>query len=378
MHRRRSARHPGGRTCRSGFHRRSRSTLADGEAMVDGRPTGTRPTPARSPARRVGSSGNRPRVGERDVARRGGRGTDRRRARCRSTTRRGRRRRGRAAAPPIASSASGYGAGRARRSRSRSPPRPHFDGSSTVSASAAATTASKALPPSRIAAAPAWAASGAAAETTPLAPAAGALLGHHRTARGARRRRATRWTRLTSAVRARRSDADGTSEKWVCTPTTARRGDVASQHDRRPARSGEAMPSASVPMESHGTTATAWQPSAEAITTSSSTPEREPVDRRPDVAPLLASRSSSPWTTSAYVPKATTSGEKRRRGRGHVGGGDLGAPRSDPLRTTDSIDFDRREGLASSGSESIQYTHAERRCVARDVAATPAPGPGER
>ena len=52
----------------------------------------------------------------------------------------------------------------------RSPPRPHFDGNNTVSASAAVTAASKALPPSRNAAAPAWAASGAAAHTTPRAP----------------------------------------------------------------------------------------------------------------------------------------------------------------------------------------------------------------
>src|SRR5262245_47688082 len=52
----------------------------------------------------------------------------------------------------------------------RSPPRPHFGGSRTGSASAAATTPSNAFPPERIASAPMAAATGADAVTTPRAP----------------------------------------------------------------------------------------------------------------------------------------------------------------------------------------------------------------
>jgi len=72
-------------------------------------------------------------------------------------------------APPTAIKLTGAASG-PMTSAIRSPPNPHLGGSSTVSAKAAATTASKALPPSRMTSAPAWAASGDAAQTTAREP----------------------------------------------------------------------------------------------------------------------------------------------------------------------------------------------------------------
>ena len=197
-------------------------------------------------------------------------------------------------APPIASSASGRAVPVRRTMATRSPPRPHFDGSSTVSASAAQTAASNALPPARIAAAPAWAASGAAAHTTPFAPRP-----VHCSATTL-----NSLEDITTVERARSACARRTKPLSA----NSRRSTTVA----RPGR-GNTVPSAVLPFESHGTTATAWQPSGEAMTTSSSTRNENPSICGQTLRHCCDSRSSRPWTISAYVPKATTSGENRRR-----------------------------------------------------------------
>ena len=109
----------------------------DGEAVVHGRPREPVRPPARSPARRAARAAADRRRRGRDS--RPGRPGDRPTSgRCRSRIRRLATSASRRGAPPIASSASGRAAPARRTMATRSPPRPHFDGSSTVSASAAA------------------------------------------------------------------------------------------------------------------------------------------------------------------------------------------------------------------------------------------------
>ena len=237
--------------------------------------------------------------------------------------------------------------------RSRSPPRPHFDGSSTVSASAAATAASKALPPSRSAAAPAWAARGAAAHTTPFAP-------RRCTARRSRCRR--------SRSGDRRVCARGQARSGCARPSHGAVGGLPARARRWPGRAGRKRPpsASSVPTESHGDdgnrlAAVGGGDDDELVDT-----EREPLDRRPDVAPLLVPRSRRGRGRLGVCPEGDDiGGEATACGR-HVDGGDLGAPGRDPLahgRTRST----RTGGSCILDTESIQYTRTavEGRAVAR-------------
>ena len=191
----------------------------------------------------------------------------------------------------------------------------------------------------------------------PAAAAAGALLGHHR----------SRSSHVSRPAAQRRSPSSCARASPTGTPRHEREVGVHAEPRRRPATSrrsttvarpgpANAVPSSRVPTESHGTTATAWQPSGEAITTSSSTRKRTPSIAGQTLRHCCVLELVEAVDDLGVRAEGDDVGAKRRAGRRHVDGGDLGAPRGDPLaHRVDSI------GSASGGScilgrESIQYT----------------------
>ena len=240
--------------------------------------------------------------------------------RCRSTNRHGQRRRDRAGAPPMASNASG-----------RDAPAPADDGDE-VATEAALRRQQHRLGERRrhgrvegVAAVPQRRRPGLGGErcggahhTTGTAPRA--LLGHHRedgvTAHVSLPMRANERSPVSGHGRpAWPGDASGgTSEKWVWTPSHGSPGDVAPQHDGGPAGAGEAW--------SHRPRSRSNPRARRQLPGSRRGRRSRPARRRGSVNPSIggqtfrhccSSSSSRPWTTSAWVPKDTTSGAKRRR-----------------------------------------------------------------
>ena len=179
---------------------------------------------------------------------------------------------------------------------------------------------------------------------------AGALLGHHRAARVVRAHAGSLMARRPQPT------ADGTREKWVCTPKPRRRGRRSPQHHRGPPRSGNV---------SCRRRRCPRSPTAPRRRPGSDPPRRSRRARRrgtsnPSIAGQTlrhcsASRSSRPWTTSGVRAEGDDVGVERRRAA-------TPCRRRRPRRPTrGSTRHGGSMGSASEGScildeESIQYT----------------------
>ena len=199
----------------------------------------------------------------------------------------------------------------------------------------------------------------------PVGPAPGALLGHHRddgvTAHVSLPMRASERSRVSGHGRpAWPGDASAERARSGCARRATGRPATRAAAPRWPGRGGRTWchrpPCRS---ESHGTTATAWQPSGEAITTSSSTRK---------VNPSIAGQTLRHCCVLELVEAVDDLGvgpEGRRR-RGRSGAGPSSCRRRRPRRPTrrssrapSTRSTQRREGLASWSRKYTVYDDGE-------------------